>query len=233
MAEHLVFTLTAALGSMGDFAGHERRGSLTWPGRSAILGLLGAAMGIRRDADFSALDGLRMAVAVFDHGEVLRDFHTAQTVPSAAAKHPQARPAALAEAGLRVNTAITLRDYRSGPLYGVALWNGPLPAIAEALERPAFHLYLGRKSCPLAAPVAPQIVKADGPIAALDQLRMPPWRSGAVARQVLADDGVFEGTHREVRNDVPLDRTHWHFGPRVVEVAQAEIAPKVAGEGVS
>ena len=47
MVEHLVFTLCATLAANGDLAGHERRGTLTWPGRSAILGLLAAARGIR------------------------------------------------------------------------------------------------------------------------------------------------------------------------------------------
>ena len=44
MNDYLVFTLASAFGAMGDLAGHERRGTLPWPGRSAILGLLGAAL---------------------------------------------------------------------------------------------------------------------------------------------------------------------------------------------
>lgn len=230
MAEHLVFTLTAALGAMGEFAGHERRGSLTWPGRSALIGLVAAAMGIRRDGDFSALDGLGMAVAVFDAGEALRDYHTVQTVPSAAAKRPQSRPAALAAARGRENTTITLRDYRSGPLYGVALWNGPLAEIAGALERPVFQLWFGRKSCPLAAPMAPRRIEAGGPVEALSSIVLPPWRRGAVARRVVADEGALGGGRIEERSDVARDRQLWHFGPRRVEIAAAEIAPAAAGE---
>ena len=48
MIDYLVFTLSANLGAMGEFGGHERRSSLDWPGRSAIIGLLGAALGLRR-----------------------------------------------------------------------------------------------------------------------------------------------------------------------------------------
>jgi NADH:ubiquinone oxidoreductase subunit 6 (subunit J) len=44
MRPYLIFTLTAALGSMGAMAGHERRGSALWPGRSAMLGLVAAAV---------------------------------------------------------------------------------------------------------------------------------------------------------------------------------------------
>ena len=48
MNDYLVFTLASAFGAMGDLAGHERRGTLPWPGRSAILGLLGAGGGIEQ-----------------------------------------------------------------------------------------------------------------------------------------------------------------------------------------
>lgn len=228
MAEYLVFQLTAALGAMGEFAGHERRGSLTWPGRSALVGLLGAALGIRRDGDFSALDALQMAVAVFDPGSVLRDYHTVATVPSAAVRRPQSRPQALRDGALRVNTTITLRDYRAAPLYGVAVWNGDLPALAAALARPVFAPYLGRRSCPLAAPLDPQIIAADTPEQALRHLRLPPWRQGATAT-LMASDGRPDAPHHEIRHDLATDRRAWHFAPRRVAMLAVDIAPPNGG----
>ncbi len=231
MPEHLVFTLAAQLGAMGDLAGHERRGSLTWPGRSAVLGLLGAALGLRREDDFSALDTLLVAVAVFEPGQPLRDYHTVQTVPTAAARRPQSRPEALLRGEGSLNTTITLRDYRAGVLFGVALC-GETPAaelalLRDALERPAFHLYLGRKSCPLSAPVAPRLVQADDAAAALAQLVLPPWHRGAVAHVLHADPRMMSGPPQrvETRHDQTLDRRKWHFAAREVQVHQVEIRP--------
>lgn len=232
MPDHLIFTLTAALGSAGDLAGHERRGSLGWPGRSAVIGLLAAALGIERGGDFSALDGLQMAVAVFDQGQPLRDYHTVQTVPSAVAKRPQSRPEALLQAGLRTNTTITLRDYRMGALYGVAVWGGDLNPLLAALQRPGFVLYLGRKSCPLAAPLGARIAQADGAEAALAQVQLPPWRippvqdKWPVATQMITDatDAPAE-SRREQRHDTPLDRAKWHFAARQVAFQTVHIAP--------
>lgn len=219
MADHLVFTLTATFAAMGDLAGHERRGTLTWPGRSAIIGLLAAALGIRRgdDAGFARLDALSQAVGVIDAGATLRDYHTVQTVPAAAARNPGSRPEALRRAGPQgVNTTITLRDYRVGVAYAVAIWGGPLDGLAEALERPAFALYLGRKSCPLSFPPSPSIVAADGPLEAMTKAARPPFGHAGQIRLVASDVPIGADDGEESRNDRPVDRGKWHFGQRRV-----------------
>ncbi|TCO73391.1 type I-E CRISPR-associated protein Cas5/CasD [Rhodovulum euryhalinum] len=224
MKPYLVFSLTAALGAMGELAGHERRGSLAWPGRSAILGLLGAALGIDRDGDFAALDALDLAVAVFDAGAPLRDYHTVETVPSAAAKRPNSRPEALAVARGRTNTTITLRDYRAGALYGVAVWGEGLEALAAALMRPRYTLYLGRKSCPLAAPPGAKVIEADSPEAALAYLTLPPWRRARTATaRMLICDATEDDVVQEQVHDIPRDRALWHFAPRRVALRDVTI----------
>lgn len=225
MQPYLVFTLAANLAAMGELAGHERRGSLTWPGRSEILGLLGAALGLQRGGDFSALDLLRVGVAVFDDGTLLRDYHTVETVPSAAIRRPNSRPQALAAARLRSSTTITLRDYRTDALYGVAVWGGDLAPLRDALATPHFTLYLGRKSCPLSAPPGAEIVTAAGPEEALVALVLPPWRQGETASWLMTDAEPGD-THVEQRQDQPLDRMRWHFAARRVAVRKVAIQPK-------
>lgn len=240
MPEHLVFTLAANLAAMGDLAGHERRGTLLWPGRSAVLGLVAAALGVRRDdaEGLSAVEALRTAVGVFDAGTPLRDYHTVETVPTAAARRPDSRSDALRRAGRATNTTITLRDYRAGVLYGVALWGASLAPVAAALRRPTFALYLGRKSCPLAVPPAPRIVEADGPVAALAQAELPDFRrvpirgeerrpigdvAGAPRHEgpplrLIASDDPLPGARRETRHDQATNRRAWHFAAREVHV---------------
>jgi len=229
MQRYLIFSLTASLGAMGELAGHERRGSLVWPGRSAILGLLGAAMGIDRNGDFSALDTLDLAVAVFDSGTPLRDYNTVETVPSAAAKRPNSRPEALAAARGRTNTTITLRDYRAGALYGVAVWGDGLKELATALRQPHYTLYLGRKSCPLAAPPGAKVVEAEHIEAALTQLDPPPWcRLDRQGRPITARTLICGADEGETVHDVPTNRRLWHFAPRRVEVRNVEIVVRGA-----
>lgn len=225
MQPFLIFGLGASLAAMGELAGHERRGSLIWPLRSAVLGLLGAALGIRRDGDFSALDALEVSVAIFDEGTPLRDYHTIESIPSAAAKRPNSRPEALRSARGRTNTTITLRDYRAAVFYGIAVRGEKLEAMCKALREPCFTLYLGRKSCPLSAPPGARIVTADTPEAALAELTPPPWlneRGRPVAR-ILVEDAA----QGEVVHDLPVDRALRHFAAR--QIARRPVAITLEG----
>lgn len=225
MAEFLVFTLAAQIASFGGLAGHERRGSDTWPGRSALIGLLGAALGTSRDdaAGQAALAELSFAVGALETGAPLRDYHTVQTVPQKY-KRPATRADALrmaADDG-NLNTTITVRDYRCGVLHAVAAWGGgvPLDTLKGALERPHYTLYLGRKSCPLSAPVGPDIVTAADPAEALGHAQLPEWYSGSPTPRFIAsewpdDIDGFDHT-AEWRHDEPVDRRAWHFAARQV-----------------
>lgn len=228
MQPFLIFNLVASLGSMGELAGHERRGSLVWPARSAIIGLLGAALGIRRDGDFSALDALEIDVAIFDSGAVLRDYHTTETVLPTVVKAPNSRPEALhAVAPGKANITITMRDYRAGVFYGIAVQGNGLDALKDALAAPHFTLYLGRKSCPLAVPVDAQIVEAQSAEIALSHIQVPPWYKGrrgqetVAARILVTSDPLGEVVH-----DMPLDRDRWHFAPRRVALRPVEIVAR-------
>lgn len=225
MTEYLVLTLSATIAAMGDLAGHERRGTCHWPGRSAITGLLGAALGLRRDDDFAAIDELGMAVAMFNSaGEAgFRDYHTVETIPTAKARHPNSRPQALRTARGKTNTTITLRDYRTGFLCGVALWGGSLEPLHKALLHPRYALYLGRKSCPLSAPVAPRRVSAGSAQEALSQVQVPAWRGRVAATQMMTD-ATADDEHVELRHDMAVDRKHWHFAPRRVAIRPVNIA---------
>ena len=222
MHEYLVFDLSAPMGAFGTYAGHERRGSEIMPPRSAVLGLLGAALGIER-ADHhgqAALRGYRVAVRLLSQSLPLRDYHTVQTIP-AKIKRPNGRRAAIEAIGRDINTSITVRDYRTDVAFTVAVWSEdppwPLSRIRDALVRPAFVLYLGRKSCPPAAPLGPRIVSGPDPIEVLSRISMPAWLGKGVPGGIASDP--FAGRSpdwTEQTPSEPLDRSLWHFGDREV-----------------
>ncbi len=228
MAEHLVFTLVAPMGAFGDLAGHEQRGSTGWPGRSAILGLIGAALGVRRDdaTGQAALNDWRMAVSVLEQGPVLNDFHTVQTVPSARIKHPATRADALRALTRADNGLITRRSYRMDCAFGVVLWGGDVAPLETALKAPHFLPYLGRKSCPLSAPMAPKRLEAEGPLQALAQITLPPFLALDPAAPLFVASDIPLGKGRsETRHDIPLDRQKWHFAAREVHIHRPERQP--------
>ena len=218
MREHLVFVLCAPMGAFGSYAGHERRGSDFVPSRSAVLGVLGAALGIERaDADGqAALRCYGVAARPLTRSDALRDYHTVQTVP-AKVRHPSGRRAAIDAIGREINTTITVRDYRTDVAVAVAVWsrNGrwSLDRVAAALRHPKFVLFLGRKSCPLAAPVHPRIVEAPDPVAALRDCAVPDWLR-RIAPGAITSDPFPGGTpdRVELAPVEPLDRMVWHFG---------------------
>jgi CRISPR system Cascade subunit CasD len=225
MAEYLVFALVAPMGAFGDLAGHEQRGSAGWPGRSAILGLMGAALGVRRDdaTGQDALSDWRMAVSILHRGSVLNDFHTVQTVPSTRIKRPATRAEALRALNRSDNGLITRRSYRMDCAFGVALWGGDTAALEVALKAPHFVPYLGRKSCPLSAPMAPKRLEAEGPLQALAYVTLPPFLALDPAAPLFVASDIPLGEGRsETRHDIPLDREKWHFAAREVHIHRPE-----------
>ena len=227
MRDYLIFSLVAPMGAFGDLAGHEWRGSYRWPGRSAILGLIGAALGIKREnhTEQVALSAWRMAISVLSDGTVLNDFHTVQTVPTAGIKRPHTRRDAVSALRPSDNGLITRREYMSDCAFGVALWGGEISPLIDALKQPAFVLYLGRKSCPLSAPLAPCAVQTPNAIEALSKVTLPYFLPEKVnpARPVMIASEEHNGTgHIETRRDDPLDRNMWHFGRRDVFIHRPE-----------
>ncbi|MFR9308137.1 MAG: type I-E CRISPR-associated protein Cas5/CasD, partial [Lachnospiraceae bacterium] len=73
----LLLRFAAPLQAWGTDSKFEVRRTDRNPSKSGVIGLLGAALGIPRDGDFSALRRLKMGVRVDREGVLLRDYHTA------------------------------------------------------------------------------------------------------------------------------------------------------------
>lgn len=242
MSHFLVFQLQGPMAAWGEPAVGEFRGSADAPGTSAIVGLLGAALGVRRDdevAHHALAKGYGFAVGVQDGGQLLRDFHTAQVSPRSAMK---GRPHNTRRDELGVprhdlSTMLSTRDYRQGGAWLVALQPRsstpphPLSALQQALARPRFTLYLGRKACPPAAPLWPQVLDTESAHAAFalylqrqreahEQANLPrrfALPTPSALRRMTFDAHIEAGvaaTMRVTRKDRLLRRGAWQFGDR-------------------
>ncbi|MDW7711430.1 MAG: type I-E CRISPR-associated protein Cas5/CasD [Deferrisomatales bacterium] len=235
MTDYLVFRLYGPLASWGDIAVGEVRPSATHPSKSAILGLVAAALRVDREQEathHALARGYGFAVRVDSMGVPLVDYHTVQVPPSGTGRNRRTFATRRDElCTLRreaLNTILSRRDYRMDAVTAVALWvrahDAPFPlgTIRDALERPGYVLYLGRKSCPLALPLEPQVVGATSIRAAFEAARfaevegvgqLPASGSPALYWEDGAEAGL-EPRHTFERRDVPLSRRRWQFDVR-------------------
>lgn len=238
MTEYLVFRLYAPLASWGEAAVGESRPTATYPGRGAIIGLLGAALGVRREDDEGQRqlrDSVGIAIKQRSPGGLLRDYHTVQVPASQSKVTYRTRRDELSAPRKVINTILSSRDYRCDGLWTVAVWLTPqaelsLADLEQALKRPQFSLYLGRKACPPGAPLAPRreafaqlrhALDTDfPPLYGKDQeeerrvLRLPDSAIYAWEGDAAALDGNGKGVESSEVWDVPLNRRRWQFGPR-------------------
>lgn len=237
MENFLVFRLYAPLASWGDIAVGEVRRSASYPSRSAILGLVSAALGIYRDEEENLAElfaGIEVAVKVLSAGTLLKDYQTTQAPDNAGKAKYFTRYDEIVLGKQRLSTILSSREYRCDSLYIVALRGRnesvySLEAIKDKLLFPAFVLYLGRKSCPLGAPLSPQIISSPGFKNALDSAKFPalitsPYSQEDITEKLLATDMVryyWEGDAGDMepqqtieRRDDPMSRIRWQFSPR-------------------
>ena len=222
----LVILIAAPLASFGEEPGNARRGSADRPTRSALLGLAGAALGIERadsDGQRALGDAFLTATRTLSPGAPLSDFQTFQSLPES--KGPVAtRADALARRG-ELETSITRRDYRSDGRWQAAYVSREgaaisLESLREAFLRPHFALWAGRKSCPLAHPLAPFVVDADRvEVAFTAHVREAGLVDAGAATTVgldarLAPPAGANVARRQRRPDEPGDRIRWHFSAR-------------------
>ena len=239
MRDFLVFQLYGPLVSWGGVAVGQIRHTETQPTKSAIIGLISAALGVRRDEEQrlrELAEGYGLGVRTELSGVLERDFQTAEVPATASLKGQPHRTRRDEVQAIRHgdNPVLSFREYRTDSLNFIALWkkeNAPysLESIANALNYPYFPLYLGRKSCPLALPLKPETLAANTlreVFAKVELAESHPFLSYFISQKNSKEcsvfwqwDADFEGSGFEqytevMRRDVPLNRQRWQFSER-------------------
>lgn len=157
----LTLKLTAPLQSYGNEATFDRRTSYHCPSKSAVLGMIAAALGYRRDDPrIPGLNHLSFAVRIDQPGQPLTDF---QIVEYQKSKTKFARK-------------LTYRDYLQDAVFMVAIGGNDdeIDRIKWALHHPKFQLYLGRRANPLAGVLDTVTFENQTPVEVLKQMN---WQS--------------------------------------------------------
>jgi CRISPR system Cascade subunit CasD len=206
----LLLRLAGPMQSWGVTSRFSVRDTGLEPSKSGVVGLLAAALGRPRQADVVDLAALSMAVRIDREGRMACDYHTALDV----------RKADDSGSG----TVVSQRYYLADADFLVALEGDTalLTSLHEALQRPVWQLFLGRKSFVPGLPVwLPNGLRANGSAAAA--VRAYPWRRPkkgipAYLRLVL-ETSPGAGTPRP---DVPLSFATRRFGVRHVITDRVE-----------
>ncbi|MDB1087700.1 type I-E CRISPR-associated protein Cas5/CasD [Streptomyces sp. ACA25] len=128
----LTMQLAGPLQSWGATARFARRTTEHAPTKSGVIGMLAAAQGRERTDDLTDLAALRFGVRVDQPGTRIRDYQTARHFDTAKSM-PLSERFYLADA---VFVAVVEGDHDL------------LAGLLEALRKPVFLPYLGRRSCP-------------------------------------------------------------------------------------
>lgn len=249
MGKYLIFHLYGPMASFGDTAVGEYRPTFSHPSKSAIIGLIAAALGIRRtdEAQLRVLSSqLGFGVLVLSQGRLLRDYHTTQVPSQVTIKKGPAYTRRDELSYKDQNTILSTRDYRTDAAYRIALWvlndSMDLARIQKAILAPVFTPYLGRKSCPSAIPFQPELVDASSAVEALSKTR---HKLGDMLKDVVKDGLHSSGEDKKYllyleyeqgmdsnnlekhwRKDRLISRRNWQYGDR------QEILVEVGGDYV-
>ncbi|HEY9814403.1 MAG TPA: type I-E CRISPR-associated protein Cas5/CasD [Candidatus Obscuribacterales bacterium] len=196
----LLLRMRAPMMSWGDHSRFTIRDSRREPTKSAVIGLLCAALGRPRWEPIHDLATLRMGVRINQEGVVQCDYHTVMN--------------SIKSSGSKGDTVISHRYYVADADYLVGLEGDDracLDRLDAALQAPHWQLYFGRKSFVPSQPVSIHVVD----LSLEDALRSHPYttkrRRPTQLRYVLeVADSL------DVRQDVPLDWQKRLFGSRCV-----------------
>lgn len=204
----LLLRLAGPLQSWGDSSRFTRRDTGRYPTKSGVLGLLAAADGRRRTDEIEDLAGLRFGVRVDQPGQLQRDFQTAINWTTGK------------------SMPLSYRYYLADAVFvaGVEGDRNLLAGLDEALRRPVFPLYLGRRSCPTSGRIS--LGLNDLPLE--EALQQHDWEAATwyryrqertVELELVVDALVREESPVETRRDVPLS-----YSPERREYGWREVA---------
>ena len=206
----VLLKFSGPLQSWGTDSHFETRHTDTHPSKSAVIGMIAAGLGYRRDEDIkiARLNTLEFAVRIDQDGQFLRDYHTVKMYK---------------ENGDFARTYVTNRYYLQDAVFLVALSSGDdslIDDVKEALTNPYFSLFLGRRSLPPTADLLLGTFDSD----AITVLKEYPWQASAWYKrknsgrlQIFADEALLEDGSTRIRNDAVISFSQFSgrkFNPR-------------------
>lgn len=159
----ILLKFAGPLQSWGTNSHFETRQTDLYPSKSAVIGLIAASFGYKRDEDskIKKLNELNYAVRIDQQGNLIRDYQIAQKFKNS---------------GDFDRTYVTNRYYLEDAIFVVALSHDNdkfIEEIYECIQNPYFQTFMGRRSCPLPADFLQGIFDDN----ILNTLKNYPWQA--------------------------------------------------------
>ena len=182
----ILLKFSGPLQSYGTSSHFQTRYTDYYPSKSAVLGLLAACLGYRRDEEekLRELSTLKFAVRIDQQGGLLKDYHIAITDKEIVEK-PQ--------------TYVTNRYYLEDALFVVALsgMDELIDTLTKAIKSPYFQPFMGRRSLPVPVDFFLGVSAED----ILDSFRNLPWQAAHWDKKKKRKQGIGEKISLEVYAD--------------------------------
>ena len=220
MRDYLILKLQGVMQAWGEHTFEGLRPSTNFPTRSALIGLLGACLGIdrqNRQQQQALANSFQYAVRQDEtkHPVIkMTDYHTVK----------DAREDYI---GLKSHdTIITQREYLLDAAFTVAIWSTDgadysLEQLKAAVCQPRYTPFLGRRSCPITRPLYESCVQA---INSDEALKLIEPVAGVIYSEEDLPDVIGRNKHRHRVRDVPLPNQPRQFASRMVYVYGKENA---------
>lgn len=187
----LLLRLGGPLQSWGSNSLYDNRGTDYYPTKSGIIGLVSAALGLKRGKCLNELNSMQFGVRIDCQGSYIKDFQ-------------------ITEMGSKLNKNLSSRAYLSDAIFLVGLASENydlLSRIKYAVHNPKYAIFLGRKACPPTLPVDMGIVN-QGLYDALFSYEwlVPDWRRESLFgwKDKLVLRIIIESEDGTLKKDVPI-----------------------------
>ena len=206
----IVLKMSGPLQSWGTTSRFETRHTDFYPSKSAVIGLIGACLGYKRDEkELIKLNELDFAVRVDQEGILNRDYHIAQKFK---------------KNGEFERTYVTNRYYLEDAVFLISISHNEdkiIDTIEFALKNPYFQPFMGRRSIPLMQDFIVKITEES----AIDSLKNTPWQamdwymkraSEKIVIPIYADAELLVDKPKNIRRDrvLSFSQKERKFGPR-------------------
>lgn len=180
----ILLKFAGPLQSWGINSNFETRYTDRYPSKSAVIGMIAASLGYRRDKDenIKQLNTLDFGVRIDQPGNLLKDFQIATKYK---------------KTGVFDRTYVTNRYYLEDAVFTVAIGSKDenlINLIEQSLKSPVFQLFLGRRSLPINVDFFIGVSELN----VVESLREVPWQASVWYKKK-------QGNVKEINVDAYVD----------------------------